>query len=430
MRHTDPLWLIAAALMLTAPAGALAAEPTAPIVATPDGVPEAAADAPAAEPDSAAEGGSEDTAAEDTAAEDTAAEDTAAPAPRPQAPAEAPLDDATPPQVLHAPRHAVTAGEPVEVRARIVKDWQLGPVRLRYRDAAGVWRDEPFTRSGDLFVARIPGEHVRTGTLAYAIESTAPDGTLRHHFASVDAPHVIAIGSSAGLDREAVRLQRYDGKRNRVLARGELFAYGSRYVSAAASDLRTDRYSDQYWRGEVEFTRRVLGDHLHDFRFGIGVMRAEWPTVGDAPQYADDSPGINYGFGEMNFELDDWWQVGGRLLLGASAEGFVGGYGAVTRIGNAAGTHFSAQVDVIGDIGTRTDLRLHWDTVPRVPMALGIELTDWPSSERAADAANLSYDVGYRFDGGLTVMARVGNAKRASSLDGGWQGGLSAAYAF
>ncbi|MCA9546825.1 MAG: hypothetical protein KC613_20610 [Myxococcales bacterium] len=338
--------------------------------------------------------------------------------------------------VLHAPRHHAVAGEALTVRARIGKDWSLGEVRLRYRSNDGPWASAPFTRSGNTFEAVVPGHAVRTGQLAYTIES-GEGATARAHFASIEHPHIIAVASTAELDRELVRLARYHGKRGRILARGEVFAYGARLVDEGGdfpgdprNDGQTDRYSDRYWRTEVEYTYRTLGEFLHDFRFGIGLMRADWPTVDGESQYAGDSPGINYGFGEVNLEFTDWLVVGGRILLGASAEGFVGGVGAVGRLGNPGGTHFAAQVDFIGDIGTRTDLRLHWDTVPRVPMALGIELTNWPSDGRSADAANLSFDLGYAFEGGLTLMGRVGSAKRSASLDGGFQLGMTAAYEF
>ncbi len=348
------------------------------------------------------------------------------------------------PVLLHAPIHHAVAGQAILVQTTLTGHWKLGTVRFRYRNSArGAWQTLELARSGEHFVTTVPKTHVRTGLFQYYLESTDPSGTVRRHFAQADDPHTILVQSTAAIDRKAARLRRYRGKRSQVAARGEYFAYGSRLGDGAYTlpndgvERQVKRHTDRYWRGELEYTQRALNEVVHDFRFGIGVMRAEWPTVESTdgsplPDTAKlpDAPGINYGFGEINFQSTDWLTLGGRVLLGASAKGFVGGVGAVARIGNPAGTHFATQVDVIGDIGVRTDFRLHWDTVPNVPMALGLELTNWPSREHASDAANLSYDIGYRFDGGAAVTARIGTAKRAKSIDGGFQTGLQCSYDF
>lgn len=122
--------------------------------------------------------------------------------------------------------------------------------------------------------------------------------------------------------------------------------------------------------------------------------------------------------------------LAGRILLGVSAEGFVAGGGAVARVGDIAGTHLAVSVDALQDAGTRTDLRFHWTTVPRFPMALGMELTDWPADGASGDAANLSYDLGWDATDALTLRARIGVANRSDSFDGGYTGGLNVAYGF
>jgi hypothetical protein len=335
--------------------------------------------------------------------------------------------------VIHAPVHRALAGKALKIKALVQGDWTLGPVVLRYRMVGEpAFKAVPFERTGKHWFAKVPAREVRGAGLAYAIESTGPDGVVHRHFASTEVPHVIQVHGQSEEDRRARRLAAYDGHRSRLALRGEAFAYGA-VLHAPGVDggpSETDRFSDQYWRTELEYTYRTLGDQLHDFRFGVGVLRGAWPEVNDVAISEADAPGINYGFGELNFELLYWLSVGGRLVLGASDQGFVAGLGGVVRLGPMGGTHLAVKVEGIGDVGTRTDLRLHWDTVPNMPMALGIELTDWPASDDSGDAANLSYDVGYEFGTQWTLMARVGSAKRTASLNGGWQAGLGLLYDF
>lgn len=360
-----------------------------------------------------------------------------------EAPAEAPdsapdsapdaaPDETTTPTVLHTPLPSAPAGEDVELRADVTGDWQLAELALRYRPVGGAWQTVPFERGrrGD-WRAVVPARDVRAAGFEYFIESRDRSGLVRRHFASVAAPHPVRVEGQAEADTEVEQLARYRGHRAELRVEGSLVAYGAvpvdRIDGSDGIEGTTDRFSDRSWQGEAAFIWRPL-TLLHDFRFGVGVMRAQWPTVDDAPIRDAAEPGINYGFGELNFELHRWFSMGGRLVLGATDQGFTIGVGAIGRLGDMAGTHFAARYEVIGDVGSRADLRLHWATVPRVPMALGIEFTDWPAGRR--DAANLSFDVGVEIDDRWTATARVGTATRSGSIDGGWQGGLGVRCAF
>lgn len=327
----------------------------------------------------------------------------------------------TTPTVLHAPPPTAVAGQPLVIRADIDGDWMLAELALRYRPVGDAWQTAPFERSreGD-WTASIPAEAVHSAGLDYFIESRGRDDIVRRHFASVEQPHPVRVEGMAEADTQREQLARYDGHRAQFRLDGTFAAYGA--VPRGPEDDTTDRYSDRYWLTEATFTYRPL-TLLHDFRFGVGVMRAEWPTVDERSVSAAPEPGINYGFGEVNFELHRWFSLGGRLILGATDKGFTAGVGGVGRVGDIAGTHLAASYETVGDVGSRADLRFHWTTVPRVPMAIGIEFTDWPATD-SADAANLSYDVGVELDDAWTVTARIGTANRARSVEGGWQAGL------
>lgn len=350
-------------------------------------------------------------------------------APQPDAEAE-PAPDAlrTEPTVLHRPALSARAGKVLKLGAEVVGDWRLSAVEVHYRPAGapGGYTVVPFARSTEGgWQARIPSEAVRSQGLEYFVASTGTDGAARQHFASAEDPHPVRVIGEAPADTMADQLARYDGHRSRLTLVGELHAYGpyERTDRGLPEPDRVESLSDHYWRAEATYIYRPL-EVLHDFRFGVGLMRAEWPEVDGAAIEAGETPGINYAFGEINFELHRWFSLGGRLVLGASSEGFVAGFGAIARVGDIAGTHLASTVETIGDVGTRTDLRFHWTTIPRVPMALGIEFTDWPSDQSATDAANLSLDVGYELDDRWTITGRIGSAKRSSSLSTGVQAAL------
>jgi hypothetical protein len=70
-----------------------------------------------------------------------------------------------------------------------------------------------------------------------------------------------------------------------------------------------------------------------------------------------------------------------------------------------------------------------WDTVPEVPMALTIDLSQRPN-ESGPTGTRLLYDVGLETSESLTLDARLGYASRSGGVDGGFVAGLGAAYEF
>jgi hypothetical protein len=82
----------------------------------------------------------------------------------------------------------------------------------------------------------------------------------------------------------------------------------------------------------------------------------------------------------------------------------------------------------MADVGTIGSFRLGWATVPKVPMAMTVEITDLPSSVRAT-GVRLLYDAYYPLPTGLRLGARLGYAAR-DQIIGGPSAGLSASYDF
>lgn len=342
----------------------------------------------------------------------------------------APATVSTAPRVFHAPLVEAEAGRPLRIEVDVVGDWQLASLAVDARPVAETaWQTFELRRTGaETFEAVLPAEVVRGPALAYAIVSIARDGTRRDHFATREAPHLVEVEGRTEAEEQHLEVARYGGHRSAVSVRSRYTAYGARPV-AIEPDQATERFSDHYWRIDAEYVYRPLR-LIHDFRFGAGVMRSSWPSAEGQPLRDGDAPGLNYGAAEINLELHRWFSTGARLIIGAGSEGFVGGGAGIVRIGDMAATHFAAEIEGITEIGYRADLRLHWTTVARFPMALGVEFTDWPASDESPTATNLSYDLGWAVTDGAQVGLRVGAANRSASLNPGFEAGLSMRYGF
>ncbi len=287
----------------------------------------------------------------------------------------------TEPRVLHTPLRAVKAGKALRVQAEIAGDWRLERVELRVRGKDGQFTAVPFERdASNSFVAVVPAGLIEGPTLDYAITSVDRVGERRDHFASEARPHSALVVGQTEAQRQTEQLARYDGKRSRALVRAQVTAYGSH---PADDEVATERFSDRSLLLVGEYRYRPLKT-IHDFRFGVGVLRSDLPTVDGEAVRSGDAPGMNYGYGELNLELHRWFSAGARLVLGATEKGFSAGAAGILRVGDIAATHFAAEVEGISDLGTRTDLRFHLTTLERFPLAMGIEFTD---RTRSADLA-------------------------------------------
>ena len=398
--------------------------------------PEAAASAPAeaaaSAPAEAAASAPAEAAA--TAPASAAPPEAAASAPAPAAiadPATGTEANRTVPTVAHAPPLSTPAGRPLVLTVVAHGDWHLETMAVRARSASGEWRDYPLRRlKADELEATLPAELVEAPGVSYLIASTDRDGRRHDHFASEADPHTVNV---LGAGDEAVvqhRLAAWNGQRTRIAVRSELLSFGARQMDdpVTGSPVATDGGTDRFWTLEGELTYRPLRT-IYDFRFGFGVMRGTVPEIDQTPTVSGADPGLNYGFGEINLQLYRYFQAGGRLILGASAQGFVAGPGVVFRVGDPEGTHLATRWETVADIGRRFDLRFHWTTLAHFPMALGVEFTDWPS-DQGPSASVLSYELAWRSDEGLQVGARVGAANRSESLRTGFTAGLAVSRDF
>jgi hypothetical protein len=354
-------------------------------------------------------------------------------------------DSEVEPTITHHPVASLTSDRRVRIDTRIDGDWKLEQawVGVRPMNSSADYRTIALERTGDEeFAAIVPAELVEPPGLEYYIASRAKDGRERTHFTSQDKPHRLLVEPTDAEHDLNRRLARYDGNRSQFQLRGEYISYGPRQVRSynlggdvSGDDLVSDAGSDTYWVTELEYTYRVLS-WLHDIRFGLGRLRGSQPTVtieGEARPLAFDEnatdPGYDYGFGEANLAFHENFSLGLRLVLGASDDGFAAGGGALFRIGPMSGTHLELGGELQAEIGNRGWMSFAWDTVPKVPMALTIELSERPN-DSGPTGTRLLYDVGLETSESLTLDARVGYASRSGGIEGGFVAGLGATYEF
>lgn len=346
------------------------------------------------------------------------------------------------PVVVHIPPSAWDAGEPCPISAEVVGDWLLDGLWIGYRPAGS---DQPYAhidlrRAPDnTFVAIVPAEDMQPPGLEYFVASSAVDGERRDHFASEDAPYAIAVTGVTDEMRFDERLARHRGHRSELAVRGEFTRYGRRQVGSddgwyEGGETYTNG-GDWYWIGELEYTYRFL-DLLYDIHFGLGVSRGASTTVlrngtteALVPLSGGD-PGINYGYSGVTLEFTRLLSIETDLIFGASEEGFSAGVGALMRLGRIAGTRLEVGAEVVGQSGSVGFFRFAWTTVPKVPMALTVELNDWPNRDANPAGARMIYELGWQVSDAVRIDAMAGYGARTDGIEGGPVVGLGTAVEF
>ena len=335
--------------------------------------------------------------------------------------------------VRHLPPAEATAGEAVELSARI-PGASARTVYLRYRPiGATSWGSRPFERTADdAWVARVDGREVAPPGLEYYLASSTGDGPETDEFASAAAPHQLRVLATAQERRRDRDLARVRQRRSRVHVASEYVSYGAREAGATS-------VNDHYYRVDADFSYRLLGYPLEEIRFGYtrleGVVPAssrELPPAcanqADADTCRTDAGFKVGGWFELGLGLTEGIRLDGRGMFMANQDGFaIGGRGEL-RAGIADGNHVALGAEYLAEVGTTGFFRLGWATVPRVVMATTIEVTDLPASVRAT-GVRLLYDATIPFDNGLRVGARLGYAARDQRASGP-TAGLSASFDF
>ncbi len=333
--------------------------------------------------------------------------------------------DAAPARVWHVPPAEALPGAPLAIDATIDHAWQA-TLELRYRSVGETaFHPVAFERaSGDAYRAVVPATAVNPPGVEYFISGADPSGAVSDHFASAQNPHRVAVHEDPDVVLREKELDRYQGRRARARVSVEQVDFGTRTI-------HDKKLEDRYLRVDADFTYRLLRLPLHSLRFGYTYLLGDTPATerGDGECLGDkeDPPGSGSCTGQAGFKASGWFEVRLRAtslidvdlrgILAATKVGFTAGARAELRLGSDIGSHVALGAELIKDAGSTGYLRLGWDTVPHVPMAATIELSNLPSAHRAT-AVRLIYDVGYPLDGGLRLGLRAGYQARDSAIGG------------
>lgn len=342
--------------------------------------------------------------------------------------------------VRHVPPAEAEAGAPIELVASVTDAGHRNVV-LHYRArGAATWTDVVFTQAaGGQWVAAIPAEAVLPPGVEYYLQSSTatPAGAAPvavDEFGTAAAPHPIVVRASDKDARRQRDLVRTGGRRSRAHAAFEWVDFGQRKNAAGAV------VPDRYYRIDLDFAYRLLAYPLEEIRFGYtrleGIVPDSDRRVPEACTPATEaSAGCRVDAG---FKVGGWFELGlalaeglrfdGRGMFTANQESFALGARGELRAGIADGNHLAFAVEYMADVGTIGSFRLGWATVPKVPMAMTVEITDLPKSTRAT-GVRLLYDVFYPLPTGLRLGGRLGYAAR-DQIIGGLSAGVSASYDF
>lgn len=335
-------------------------------------------------------------------------------------------------QVRHLPPAEAEPGRALTLVAEIARGWEA-TLRVHYRPVGEQrWQTATFRRlDREHYSAEIPATQVQPPGVEYYLVR-ARDNQVTPSFASGDHPHRVHVYASAETVWRDRELRHYHGRRARVRAATEWVDFGSRPVNGGT-------INDRYLRIDLDFSYRILRSPLHSLRFGYTRLVGETPVgprgaggscpVGTPAEECELSVGFRVGgWFELRFQSDSGAALDARGMVMATPEGFQVGARGELRLGRELGSHVAAGAEIVADTGTTGFFRLGWGTVPKLPMAATIEVTNLPASHRDL-AVRLIYDVARRFEGGVLVGVRVGYQAR-DQLVGGVSAGLNMALDF
>ncbi|MBE7453933.1 MAG: hypothetical protein HS111_35210 [Kofleriaceae bacterium] len=333
--------------------------------------------------------------------------------------------------VRHVPPAEALADQPLRLRAEVARASER-TLLLRYRPlGATSWSQVEFARGAEAWIATVPPTEVAAPGVEYFIVS-AEGGADTAEFASAEAPHRVGVYADARTLRRNRDLAHAGQRRSRARVAGQYVSYGRR--AAGSNDI-----ADHYYRVDADFAYRLLAYPLEEIRFGYTRLegyvpqsfRAPPPACDSAPESADCRVYAGFkvgGWFELGLGLTEGVRLDLRGIVVANQVSAAPGGRAELRVGALDGNHVALGVEVISDVGGSGFFRLGWDTVPRLPMAATVEITDFPASTRAT-GVRLIYDLFVPLPDGLRAGVRVGYAARDEKI-GGLTTGLSASLDF
>ncbi len=329
--------------------------------------------------------------------------------------------------VVHVPPADVVAGTPLELVAEAAPATPTLTLHYRVTGGAGTFQTLELVRRGEQqWVAVVPPDAVVSPGIDYFI---AAGGTPV--FASETWPHMMPVVATASTERRARDIIRSKARRSQIQTSFEYVDYGHRMVGG-------ERFDDSYYRIDAAFAYRLWAYPLEELR--VGYTRLIGPNDSAAasectdptdppPCHVDNGAGFKVaGWFELGLAPVEGFRLDTRVSVMATQGGFQPGVREEVRLGVREGSHIAVGIEYLADVGTNGFFRLGWGTVPGLPMAASVEITNIPDESRDA-GVRLYYDIAHALPNGVRLGARVGYAARNQSV-AGFTGGANASVEF
>lgn len=305
--------------------------------------------------------------------------------------------------VRHVPPAEVVAGTNLELVAEAPPATPTLVVHVRPSGTGAFSTIELVRRDDQHWVAVVPATVVVAPGLDYFIAAGGEPV-----FASATLPHTMPVTATLSSERRARDEVRTLGRRSRVHTLFELVDFGTRTVGG-------DRLSDRYYRVDADFSYQLWAYPLEELRVGYTRL------IGTETMACADPPC------DAGFKVAGWFELGlapveglrldGRLMVMATQSGFKAGGRGEARLGVRDASHIAVGIEFLADVGTNGFFRLGWGTVPKLPMAATVEISQLPASDRDA-GVRLYYDIAREVGRGVRIGVRLGYAARNQAVAG------------
>lgn len=314
--------------------------------------------------------------------------------------------------VRHVPPASATAESNLELVAEAPPTSPTLTAHYRVSGGRSFETIELVRQGTTRWVAVVPAKAVVAPSLEYYLDAGGAPV-----FASPQLPHAMPVVMTANDDRRARDLSRMKSRKSRVRTSGEFVNFGTRNVGAV-------QLPDRYYRIDADFAYRLLAYPLEELRVGYTRLIGETEAVmceTISPCTADAGYKVG-GWFELGLAPVEGLRLDGRAIVMATQTGFAIGGRVEARLGVLDASHVALGVEHMADVGTAGYFRLGWGTVPTVPMAATVEITNLPASTRDT-GVRLYYDIAREVGRGVRIGARVGYAARNQQVAGFTGGG-------
>ena len=328
-------------------------------------------------------------------------------------------------RIVHLPPSEAPAGLPLMLTAKVENGHLLTSFELHWRQRDGSWNTTAFGKDAQGgYAALIEGKQVTVPSLEYYLTSREEGRPEQARFASEDRPHPVLVRGDPEEQERLARLGWHHGHTSSAQLTAEYVGFGS-----------VNGRNDRYYQVEASYQYRLLGAIEH-IQLGVGTLRGEVPPPGAFGNIVSQDPGrstgLDYGYGQLAFNLSGQAGFTGRVFLGADELGFVTGAAGMLRIGRETFAHVELGGQFLQRVGYDVSLRLAWDTVPRWPIGFAVHITnapnapvqpgatpDNPLTDKGAPAGiRALLDAGYQLSPNVTLLFKGGYQARFSTAGG------------